>query len=441
MKKILPVFLLIFTLILLLSGCNMRTVEELYSPPKRPDVYNSLQTQIDKVMIGQEYSAPLSGENRQAVQAADLDGDGEPEYILFTKSGSDKPLQIHIFASDGEEDYALLDSIESTGASFDLVEYLQIDGNGGVEIVVGRQVSDQVLRSVSVYTLHNGQIEQYMAANYHKFVCCDLDQNGLGDLLVLRPGESESDNGVSELYRFAAGVMERSQEVNMSKPAASVKRIMVSKLHDGLPAVYVASDVDGSAIITDVYAAVDGQFTNVSFSNESGTSVQTLRNYYVYADDIDSDGVLELPDLINMTRPADADTEQWQYYIRWYAMASNGTEVEKIYTYHNFVAGWYVELRQELADRIYVEQKGNGFVFYLWDEQFQVIEQFATIYILTGQNREEQATMDNRFVLHRTESTVYAASLDVSAANYGVSSNELIDSFHLIQQDWFTGET
>ncbi len=440
MKKILPFFLAILMLILLLSGCNMRTIEELYSPPKRPDAYKNLQAQIDKVMAGQEYSAPLSGENRQAVQAADLNGDGEPEYILFTKSNSDKPLKIHIFAAK-DDDYVLLDSIESTGASFELVEYLQMDGYGGLEIVVGRQVSDQVMRSVSVYTLYNGHIEQYMAANYYKFVCCDLNSNDMGELLVLRPGESESDNGVAELYRFANGAMERSQEVNMSKPASSIKRIMVNKLHDGPPAVYVASDVDGSAIITDVYAVISGQFTNVSLSNESGTSVQTLRNYYVYADDIDDDGVLELPNLINMVVPSGFQSEQWQYLIRWYAMASNGDETEKMHTYHNFVGGWYVKLPQELAERIYVEQKGNGFDFYLWDDKFESVEQLATIYVLTGQKREEQATTDNRFVLHRTESTVYAASLNVSAGSYSLSRDELINSFHLIQQDWYTGET
>lgn len=440
MKKMLSVFLAILMLILLLSGCNMRTIKDLYSPPKRPDAYKNLQAQIDKVMVGQEYSAPLSGENRQAVQAADLDGDGEPEYILFTKGNSEKPLKIHIFAAK-DDDYVLLDSIESTGASFELVEYLQMDGYGGLEIVVGRQVSDQVLRSVCVYTLYNGQIEQYMAANYHKYVCCDLDSNDLGELLVLRPGESESDNGVAELYRFANGAMERSQEVNISKPASSIKRIMINKLHDGLPAVYVASDVDGNAIITDVYAVIGGQFTNVSLSNESGTSVQTLRNYYVYADDIDDDGVLELPKLINMVLPSGSHSEQWQYLIRWYAMASDGKETEKMHTYHNFVGGWYVTLPQELADRIYVEQKGNGFDFYLWDNKFESVEQLATIYVLTGQKREEQATMDNRFVLHRTESTVYAASLNVSAGNYGLSRDELINSFHLIQQDWYTGET
>ena len=57
--------------------------------------------------------------------------------------------------------------------------------------------------------------------------------------------------------------------------------------------MYVASSADGKTIITDIFAIKSGEFTNISFSNESGTSVRTLRNYYVYADDIDMDGVVE----------------------------------------------------------------------------------------------------------------------------------------------------
>lgn len=426
--------------VLLLSGCNMRTIDEMYRPPKRPEAYNSLSSQINHVMNGREYMAPLSGENRQAVQSADLDGDGIAEYLLFTKSGAEKPLQIHIFSGDGEE-YQLLDTIESAGSTFELVEYIQMDGRAGVEIVVGRQLSDQVIRSVSVYTLRNGQMEQLVTTMYSKFVCSDLDHDAMGELLVLKPGNSDTDNGIAELYGVEKGVMERSQEVNMSEPAASIKRIMVGRLEDGLGAVYVASDVDGSAIITDVYAVVNGQFTNVSFSNESGTSVQTLRNYYVYADDIDDDGVLELPNLISMVLPQDFNTSQWQYLIRWYAMRSDGTEHEKLYTYHNYVGGWYMELRSDLARRICVGQQGNSYIFSIWDSDFKTLERVASVYVLTGQKREEQATIDNRFVLHRTESTVYAANLEVSSAVYGISKEELINSFHLIHQDWNTGET
>ena len=225
----------------------------------------------------------------------------------------------------------------------------------------------------------------------------------------------------------------------MSEPVDKIKRIMINKLSDGPAAVYVASDVDGRAIITDVYAIVRGTFTNVSFSNESGTSVQTLRNYYVYADDIDEDGVLELPDLITMHFPADIVVSDDQYLIRWYAMTSSGREIDKMYTYHNFVGGWYMQLDSKIAHNVTVLQHGNSYEFGIWDPETQSIQRLMSVYVLTGKKREEQATIDNRFVLHRTDSTVYAAYLDVASANYGITKDGLINSFHLILQDWYDG--
>ena len=426
--------------VVLLAGCNMRTVEQLYAPPRRPEAYDNLQSQIDRVMPGMEYQAPLTGENRQAIQTADLDGDGQMEYLLFAKRTGDKPLQIYIFSAN-EEGYVLLDTIESTGSAVDLVEYAQMDNRPGAEIVVGRQLSDQLPRSVSVYTLQDGQIQQLLSANYSKIVCTDLDGDLKSELLLLRPGHGDSDTGVAELYSVVGGSMERSPEVSMSEPASAIKRIMVGKLDDGLNAVYVASDVDGSAIITDIYAIVDNKFTNVSLSNESGTSVQTLRNYYVYADDIDEDGVLELPNLITMQLPPDASSVENQYLICWYAMNSRGEKMEELYTYHNYVGGWYLTLHRELAPRMVVSQQGNSYIFSVWDEKFESVQRLLSIYVLTGQKREEQAAMDNRFVLHRTESTVYAANLEVISATYGITKDDIIASFHLILQDWYTGET
>jgi hypothetical protein len=169
--------------------------------------------------------------------------------------------------------------------------------------------------------------------------------------------------------------------------------------------------------------------------------VQTLRNYYVYADDIDNDGVLELPSLITMTMPPDSQFSNNHYIIRWYAMTSNGAEVDKMHTYHNFVGGWYVKLETALAPRMLVVQQGNSYEFSIWDETYSKIEKLMTIYVLTGQKREEQAQINNRFVIYRTESTVYAADIEVISATYGISKETLISSFHLILQDWKTGET
>lgn len=440
MKKKWICLALLAMLIGLLSGCSIRTINELYCVPKRSESYMNLQSEIDKVMQGLEYSAPVAGENRKTVQMKDLDGDGEDEFLLFAKGSSEKPLQIFIFAGDGEE-YHLVDTIESTGTAVEQVEYVRMDSTGGYELVVGRQVSDQVLRSVSVYSMIDGQMTQLMNANYSKFVCADLNGDRHSELLILRPGSDSTENGVAELYGFSDEVLERSNEINMSEPVDSIKRIMISKLNDEIPAVYVASDVNGSAIITDVFAIVNDQFTNVSFSNESGTSVQTLRNYYVYADDIDDDGILELPDLITMQATLNSQNTGNQYLIRWYAMTSTGEEVDKMYTYHNFVDGWYLQLDSATALRMNVVQQGSSYEFSIWNEEQKAMDKLMTIYALTGQNREEQAQVNNRFVLYRTESTVYASDLEVASATYGITKEALLNGFHLILQDWYTGET
>lgn len=436
MRKIRIIFCLL-ALAVFLGGCNMTSVDDLYCLPKRSEAYTNLQNEIDRVMSGLEYSAPISGENQQTVQMADLDGDGQEEYLLFAKGVN---LQIFIFAREKNE-YRLLDHIESAGSAFQQVEYVRMDNRGGMEIVVGRQLSDQLVRSLSVYTLRNGQLEEILKTTYTKFVCPDMDSDGSRELLLMHPGETDTDNGIAELYDISSGLLERVAQANMSEPAANIRRIMVSRLHEGIPAVYVASDAGNDSMITDVYALVNGQFTNVTFSNESGTSVQTLRSYYVYAVDFDSDGVLELPDLINVKLPENAVQQQSQHVIRWYDMCADGAEVDKLYTYHNFSGGWYLQLRNDLAPRTAVIQRGNSFELYLWNEDFSGAEKLLTIHVLTGAKREEQGTINNRFVIHRTETVVYAAELEVASGAYGMSRDGLIDNFHMIVHDWNTGET
>ena len=97
-RKIWVVGVLTLLLTLVLSGCFVKTVDELYTLPKHSDEYNDLQNAIDGLMAqGAAYSAPVSGANQQSVQLADLDGDGQDEAIVFLKTGGDKPLGAYIF--------------------------------------------------------------------------------------------------------------------------------------------------------------------------------------------------------------------------------------------------------------------------------------------------------------------------------------------------------
>ena len=425
---------------LLQTGCAMTTVDRMYSPPKRSAAYEDLQRAMDAAMEGMEYASPTSGENRQTVQMADLDGDGSDEFLLFARDTSDSPMKILIFRRDGDG-CQLVEAVESRGAGFDLVEYADMDGRGGLELIIGRQVSETVLRSVSVYSFPDGHATQLLSTTYSRFVTADMDSDGQTELLVIHSGESDEDNATAAFYDFADGAMTRSRQASLSARSDSIKRMMVGKLQDGTPAVYVASSVADSAIITDIFALKNGAFTNVSFSNDSGTSVQTLRNYYVYADDIDDDGVLELPDLIDMKPVENTWMASNQKLIRWYAMDAAGNETDKMYTFHNFDGGWYLQLDKFLTPRISVIRQDSSFVFYLWDEEFQDAQVLMTVHSLTGHDREDTASERGYYVLHRTEGAVYAVETEEIAGELGLIPELLADCFHPIQMDWKNGET
>ncbi len=430
------ILLFLLAAVCLLSGCSIRRVEELYCLPRRSDAYLDLQSVMDGNMGGLAYCAPLSGENRQTVQTADLDGDGQAEYLLFTRDADEALLKILIFRQENDR-YSLIQTVSGNGGAFDLVEYAQMDGQPGLELIVGRQLSDQVLRSVSVYSLTGDRLECRMTAPYTKFLSCDLDGNGQRELLVLGPGEGGA--ALAELYSFRDGAVERSREVSLSGPGSALKRILLGRLHGGSNGVFVASSLEESAIITDVLALVDGQLTNVSLSADSGTSVQTLRNYDVYAEDINGDGEVELPALMHMM-PLHSAVQARQHLIRWYAMAPDGTQADKLCTFHDFGGGWYMELDQSWAQRVSVVQEESAYHFYLWDEGFTDSEKIFTVYALSGQDREEQAIAENRFVLLKSENLVYAARMEVASGVLEITQADLMESFHLIRRDWNTGE-
>lgn len=429
---------LLFTL--LLTGCAMRTVEEMYALPKRSEEYKELQAAIDTAMYGMTFSSPQSGENQQTVQMADLNGDGLDEYLVFAKGATEKPLQVLVFQQDESGRCRTLDTIGFNGQAFEQVEYVDFDDQPGKELIVGFQVSDQVLRSVAVFTFQNGSAELLLMNGYSKMLPCSLS-GGRSELMVLRPGEEEIQRGMAVLYSWRDGQIVRSVETELSEHTSHIRRIATGKLQDGIPAVFVTSISDDNTNVTDVFAVKDGHFTNVSFSSEADTSIATLMNYYVYAEDIDSDGVMELPSLITMKPLTNWREDDQKFLLRWYAMDSEGWEMDKLYTFHNYNSGWYIQLDGTWASRLTVDQEQGSFRFYVWDETYQKANPVFSVYVLTGADRDESAGQDGRFPLYRAEGVAYAARLDYAAPEYDITEKSLQESFRLIRQDWQTGET
>lgn len=423
---------------LLLSGCAMKTVDEMYCLPKRSEAYQELQKVLDTELQNMEYCAPLSGMNQQPVQAADVDGDGVSEFLVFAKAAGERPLRILVIERE-DQTFTLTDTLQFSGTAFDQVEYISMDDKSGVELVVGIQLSDQLLRSVAAYTFTDGKGEKLLDANYTNFLTVDLDRDNQGELFVLCPGQTEESPGFVALYEVEKGVVERSLEVKLSAPVSRLQRVITGELAGGEAAVFVASALEDTVLVTDVYALRSGALTNISLSNESGTSVSTIRNHFVYAQDIDEDGQLELPALIPMKAMSERNTQS-EDLIRWYSLSITGEEVDKLYTYHNFVNGWYLVLDSTWAQQVTVTQDSTGYSFYLWDLAKENAIRVLEVQMLYDQDEISQAMENGAILLYQGESSAYVGVLTSDAAQFGLTQEWLRGSFYLIYDVHFQPE-
>ncbi len=430
---------LIASMMMPLSGCVM-TVDQMYCPPRRSEGFHNLQTVMDEAMQGMVFSAPISGDNQQPVQMIDLNGDSVEEAIVFAKGTKEKPLNIMVFSREGDE-YRLSTSIESTGSAFDKVEYAQLDGEPGVEMIVGRQVQNQVLRSFSVYKYAKEETVKLLTANYQRYFACDMDGDGQRELITLSSGTTENDSGLITVYSMEGDQFVKSPEVPISRPMNHVSKVTTGALEDGSRAVFVSAETEQDGIVTDIFVQQDSELRNVVTDRHLDTFVRKLKKNPLYPEDIDRDGVTEIPELVRLRNAIPEKQELEEFTIRWYSMDSEGSKTEKLYTYHNFTEGWYMELDDATASRLSVLSEGNGqYSFYIWNENETQSEKLWTIYMLIGEERSAQAAENHRFVLIKTDTVVFAGELEDAARLRGVNEDHLKEVFHLIRPDWKSGE-
>lgn len=442
-KKYILASLAVLLLLILCTGCAGQPADSLYALPKQPDEYYELQSAIDQVLgTGAAYAGPLTGANQQAVQLTDLDGDGEDEAIVFVKVSGAKALRVCIF-DDGEDGtYQNTAVIEGDGSAFDAVDYIQMDGEPGLEIIVGRQLSEQISQSLGAYTYREGRIVELMTANYAEYTVVDLDGDDCRDIFILRQ-EADDRTGVAELYRFENGSVIRESEVSLSTGATQIKRMVTGYVAPDVPAVFVASAYGQENIITDIFACMNGKFRNISSNAETGLSAQTIRNYNVYAADIDGDGLVELPTPVAL--PSEEAAEETYWVIDWFNLGVDGQRTTKMTTFHSYQNGWYLEIPEQWRDQLTITRRQedlyiHGYTFSKWNGRNSRSEEIFTIYSFAGDDRLMQASAEGRFLLAEKGETAFAASFGESEWAGDLTEEDLKAMFRFIQVDWNSGE-
>lgn len=416
MKKRILVFLLSMLAVFLLAGCAMWTVEDLYCLPKRALKDDNLQAVMNEAMSGLSYCAPLGGENRQPVRYADLDGDGSDEYILLAKDHSDQPLKF-IIISRLASGYRRMATIEGYGSDFDFVELANLDDAPGMELIVGRQINEDVSCAVSVYRFSSGTATELVNIRYSKRLIDDLDGDGRAELLLLSPSDSWDRNSKATVYRVDDGQVIADSSLELPCRAARVKRMEQMTLKDGTKTFLVVAD-ENSGISLETFRYADDGLEQLVPT----IKISTLQGSSIYPTDMNGDGKIDLPEI--RTVPVIVTGYSQEYYISWYNLTAQGEKRIQLYAYHNVADKWYLRLESGWPTGLSVTREKGVTTFK--DLKGQLV---MSIHALTDSNRQQQAALLEGTTLATGDGVIYVAVFGPAAEDFGMTPVKLKNNF------------
>ncbi|MCL2226279.1 MAG: VCBS repeat-containing protein [Oscillospiraceae bacterium] len=435
--------LLAATASVFLSGCMLRiSADDLYRLPQVSEDYLRLQGHINAVLnAGAEFAPPTSGPNRQSVQLKDVNGDGINEVIAFFRIPGESTLKIYFFEMvDG--DYSVAMVIEGAGTAIESIRYVDMDGDGVMEVIVGWQLGD-ALKHMEIYAIVDFYPVLLQSAEYEGITVFDINGDSNDDIIAVRLPTFES-SAAAKVFTLTPYMEVITSVVRLSIGIESILRVMRGTLLDGSPAIFIESEgrFDEGAFVTDIIAMQNGVVTNISLSESTGVSDATVRQRRILSSDIGGDGTIKVP----VPRRLRAQTETAYYAMDWYSFNSRGDSRLALTTFHNPTDEWFLILPLDWRGRVSVRREDivtgeRTVVFSYIAGEYGPFEDFLNVYRLTGEAREERSRLPGRVRLLSEGTSVYAFELLVPPDNFGLTLNEavVIENFRLIFSDWLAG--
>ena len=410
----------------------------LLSLPRLPEEYVGLQKLYDEILAeGAAYVSAKSGANRQSVQLADFDSDGENEVVSFFKN-ADGTFSVYIHKKF-DETYFEIGKADGVGKNIRSVDYINMNAMGELALLVTWDLEDSLQSALSVYSVRDGEMQNVLDLQYLSYYVTDMDLDAQDDIIAVSRDSGEQFNSVA-MYSFDGSKCEVKGKTQLSIESDKVVNMVAGLTTSGKRAVYIDSSTLESEYVTDIiYCQNDGALMNESIDTESGSANVTKRHINVYSSDIDNDGIVEVP-LAKMftgyTDPLSSDT-RWK--INWSEIETGKIVNNSMNTFHNSLEGWFFILPEkwdtDVSAAIVNESNVSQTTFFVpyeiaddnYSMSYDETNSLVTIYAVSADN-VDTFIRKNRDVtiIKETETTVYGYKVyDNGMSKYAVTAEDV----------------
>lgn len=177
-KKI--IFLIMSIIIFLLSGCT--AISSPYDLMKKPSK-NIKGINIEKVVsefLPENRTLTLANEEplKGAIRFVNLDKDPTNELLVLYKDIGSSAIYGIIILKINERRWYKINDIPLGKWSIDLLDFVDITGDGKPEIILGSKDTFENTKNLSIYSSDNGYFKQILTKNYINFSIEDINNDG-----------------------------------------------------------------------------------------------------------------------------------------------------------------------------------------------------------------------------------------------------------------------
>lgn len=317
---------------LLLSACSsfQPNLTDLMQSPKlteeQAEIYEALTNAADVSDVQLKY--PKSGDYRSAFVMFDLDADGEDEALVFYNMPSwGGNVRIMVLDHQQDEWVSVYDAV-GEGTDVTEVDFQVLTASGRHCVLIGWEQGTSENTSISVYDYTGGQLRVLYESEYSQMLIEDLDQDGTKEIL-LGIFKASSKTGAIRLINDTEDGLQSASRIVMDSTITGFLGIEIGWLAQNQIAVFVDAYTSSTQIVTELMVYTDdGKLRSLS-SHYGGLDRPLLREVPVRCEDINGDGILEIP--VSLVEYSEEEREEDnRKNLLQYLYLSNPEELERL---------------------------------------------------------------------------------------------------------------